>query len=97
MKGNKMYTRYYDGYSSHMPKQVSPPVKAEEAEEKNDEKQITAHVDEEPIETKAFSPVKGLGSFKSDDILLIALLFLIATESADDFLMPLILGALLLG
>ena len=41
---------------------------------------------------------RGLfSSFKSDDGILIALLIILATESPDDIIMPLIIGYLLLG
>lgn len=87
-----MYTRYYDGYTSR-----STPVCDKE----------------EPTETVSVAdtiPDKGHGteiaSFKNsflpfdldtDDIILIAVLFLVASESGDDFILPLILGYLLLG
>lgn len=92
-----MYTRYYDGYSSQMPRPVPAPQEAQDECVKTQEIETDSNASDEVIETKSFSPTKAFGNFKSDDLLLIALIFLIATESADDFLMPLILGALLLG
>ena len=45
----------------------------------------------------AKGPFGGFGNLKADDILLIAVLLLIMSESKDDFIMPLILGYLFLG
>lgn len=45
-----------------------------------------------------FLPGGGfLSSLRSDDIILIALLIILMTENSDDFLMPIVIGALLLG
>ncbi len=92
-----MYTRYYDGYSSQMPRPAPAPQEMQDESVKTQEVQTDSDCADEVTETKSFSPIKAFGNFKSDDLLLIALIFLIATESSDDFLMPLILGALLLG
>lgn len=49
-------------------------------------------------EVASLLPFKGgIGDMKLDDLLLIAVLLLIVSESKDDFIMPLILGYLLLG
>ena len=87
-----MYMRYYDSYPQ-LPVRQKPEIK-EEAEE--------IEVKEEIIETTSDPEVKIaskggiLNSLKTDDIILLALLFILLFES-DDIIMLLIIGYLLLG
>lgn len=85
-----MYTRYYDGY----------PAQIQTESEKDDIKQPAQ---EEAVKCDDTPPVKvssvaqnRFGGLKSEDVLLVALLMITITESKDDFILPLILGALLL-
>lgn len=86
-----MYMRYYDSYPQ-LPVRQKPEIK--EAEE--------IEVKEEIIETTSDPEVKIaskggiLNSLKTDDIILLALLFILLFES-DDIIMLLIIGYLLLG
>ena len=85
-----MYTRYYDSYP------VETEQKAEtETGPKNPPVECSP-VESTPSTQIASVPKKLLGGFDYEDILLIALLFITVTESKDDFILPLILGALLL-
>lgn len=85
-----MYTRYYDGY----------PAKIQHNDEKQEHNEVTVAQtsDEKNIsDTKIASVSPGrFGKLNSEDILLVALLMITITESKDDFILPLILGALLL-
>lgn len=90
MKVNSMYTRYYDSYPTETEPKIETentitPPPAENSSGKN-------------ISVAKIAPVgKNLfGNLSSEDLLLIALLFITVTESGDDFILPLILGALLL-
>ena len=90
-----MYTRYYDTY---------PAPTKEDVKLSNDTPAETAgglaentDVSKDTSSTASVFPFGGLGGFKGDDILLIALLFLVMSESREDNIMPLILGYLLLG
>ena len=94
-----MYTRYYDSYPANVPH-------SSDCEANNEAGKCTREINEESssisanethTEIASILPGGLFGNMKSDDILLIALLFIVASESKDDFIMPLILGALLLG
>lgn len=52
---------------------------------------------QEPVETQSLFNGGLLSSLQADDIILIALLIILAIESPDDIIMPLIIGYLLLG
>ena len=91
-----MYTRYYDSYPANVP-HASDNEANSEADKCINEESSTINSAEAPAEIASVLPSGLFGNMKSDDILLIALLFIVATESRDDFIMPLILGALLLG
>ncbi len=91
-----MYTRYYDQYPAQNKIQKEVPKETALAEVKEEICEEAVKNDE--IKTASVLPGGLLGGgFNTEDILLVALLFLIATEGSDDFIMPLILGALLIG
>ena len=81
-----MYTRYYDTYPS-------------QSENKDTPKEATQEIaqNEPQIKTASILPFGNSGGFKSDDILLVAILLLILNECKDDNIMPIILGYILLG
>ena len=87
-----MYTRYYDSYPTV--------TKNEEPCEKERTKPLPeGEIADKCNDKPALSSCKSSGmlkNLKSDDILLIALLFITASDNDDNFLMPLILGALLI-
>lgn len=107
-----MYMRYYDGYPSdtfdgrNEKTTFESDFSSEEAIS-HEESKISLNDNFEAdsvaenlfsntpaeIQTKRFLP----SSIKSDDIILIALLFILINENSDDYIMPLVLGALLLG
>ena len=89
-----MYTRYYDTYPAPA-KEETNTVNDTHTEKSSGEE--TTPVPSDSFSTASALPFGGLGGFKGDDILLIALLFLVMSESRDDNIMPLILGYLLLG
>lgn len=85
-----MYTRYYDGYTD-----TKSQVK-ELPKEENIACEIAVS-DETPPETDVASFLPKLPfNMDADDLILIAVLFLIASESCDDFILPIILGYLLI-
>ncbi len=90
-----MYTRYYDSYpavTNDVP--PAPPAEAPASVQDIPLEEVT----DEPVAKPASTGLPRLfGGLKTEDILLIALLFITTTDLNDDFLMPLILGALLLG
>ena len=87
-----MYTRYYDGYTRRNDIAVTDNAKEDTHEVQNEIANI-----EEPESAVAAALPFGLPlGLKTDDIILIAVLFLVASESGDDFILPLILGYLLL-
>ena len=87
-----MYTRYYDGYT-----------RRNVPESGNTEANETINTADVPVLQEPKAEIASLkNSFlpfdlSTDDIILIAVLFLVASESGDDFILPLILGYLLLG
>jgi len=87
-----MYTRYYDGYPRETPK-----IETANRHEESTTEIATDTASEGQSEIASVIPKGIFGNMKADDILLIALLFIVSMESSDDFIMPLILGALLLG
>ncbi len=85
-----MYTRYYDGYTD-----TKPQIKEIPSEE-NIPCEI-ADSDENVPKTEVASFLPKLPfNMDADDLILIAVLFLIASESCDDFILPIILGYLLI-
>ncbi len=91
-----MYTRYYDGYTDRncpvktVPKEeVQPPCEETELKVSEEACESSQHV------TSAL-PFSLPFNLQSDDLILLAVLFLIASESNDDFILPLILGYLLI-
>lgn len=87
-----MYTRYYDSYPTVKPQEEAPKAEVSEVLPSADK---TENHDASPTLASCKSS-NIFGSFKTEDILLIALLFITASDKEDNFLMPLILGALLL-
>ncbi len=89
-----MYTRYYDTYPA-APVTTGEEKPSESPEPTTENKE---NMPSEPVANLESARMPRLfGGMKSDDILLIALLLITISDSNDDFLMPLILGALLLG
>ena len=97
-----MYMRYYDGYPS--PENYADrtdgntdicvpdtPDREEAVCEKNETAASPGEI------TTAGAPLSGIfSSLKLDDIMLIVLLFVLLEESADDIIMPIIIGYILL-
>lgn len=86
-----MYTRYYDGYTQRAKESCVSKDAPEEAET----------VEIIPTQEKSESSVASVGSslpfnLKSDDLILIAVLLLVASEGSDDWLLPVILGYLII-
>ena len=87
-----MYTRYYDGYTRRNNIAVTDTAPIETNEEQNE----IASAEEPEVQIASALPFGLPMGLKTDDIILIAVLFLVASESGDDFILPLILGYLLL-
>ena len=87
-----MYTRYYDSYPT-VTKNEEPCEREETKCLPEPDKKDTCN-NKTPMDSCRSSGI--LKNLKSDDILLIALLFITASDNDDNFLMPLILGALLI-
>ncbi len=87
-----MYTRYYDGYTRRNDIAVTDTA----PKETNEEKKEIVSVEEPEMQVASALPFGLPAGLKADDIILIAVLFLVASESGDDFILPLILGYLLL-
>jgi len=89
-----MYTRYYDSYPA------TPPLKISTNEESIAKTEEITEIADTPTTSEPVSTIASTGnlfrSVQADDIILIALLFLLLTES-DDIIMLLIIGVLLLG
>ena len=90
MRVSNLYTRYYDGYTSHhahdaeIPKPQESPCETEAPEKSEIAGEIASCKTKLPF------------NLDTDEIILIAVLFLIASEGSDDFILPLILGYLLI-
>ena len=85
-----MYTRYYDSYPA-----------AIEQKDKNANIGQSDPAEKPPMENTSVAEIastqkKLFGNLDFEDLLLIALLFITVTESKDEFILPLILGAILL-
>jgi len=91
-----MYTRYYDGYTQRNTPNPPKEVKENPPPEENIVEIEPALVSEPQSEVASVLPFKLPGNLKTDDLILLAVLFLIASESNDDFILPLILGYLLI-
>lgn len=105
-----MYMRYYDGYPSDglSPsggEAILPESAYNECEQQNavcnniESPEEPAPAEQDcPAEVSAasFLPHGIFSSMQSDDIILIALLLILLTESKDDFIMPIVIGYLLL-
>ena len=87
-----MYMRYYDSYPA-LP--VNKKAEIKEAAEEIEVTKETIETSSSP-EMKIASKGSILNAFKTDDIILLALLFILLFES-DDIIMLLIIGYLLLG
>ena len=87
-----MYTRYYDSYPTVTPQEEAPKAEVPEVIP-SAENSDTNNANPTLASCKSSNI---FGGFKTEDILLIALLFITASDKEDNFLMPLILGALLL-
>ena len=92
-----MYTRYYDSYPSNIHKSICKP-EVTKKEEKHPSVQGTISDIQPKVCNDAANIINtNKTGLKLDDLLLTALLFITATTDDEDFLMPLILGALLIG
>ncbi len=102
-----MYQRYYDGYPTEAYATVGQnEFDVDSTTENSPQTTDTATGAElsvssphnKDIQIETASPTKGglFSSIKSDDILLIALLIILAAEAPDDTVMPLIIGYILL-
>lgn len=85
-----MYTRYYDSY----PATIEP-------KNENENTKQSLSTEKPPTENTSVAEIastqkKLFGNLDFEDLLLIALLFITVTESKDEFILPLILGAILL-
>ncbi len=91
-----MYTRYYDGYTDRncavktAPKEEQQVLPEAEEIKVSEESAVTSQ-----HETSSL-PFSLPFNLQSDELILLAVLFLIASESNDDFILPLILGYLLI-
>lgn len=95
-----MYMRYYDSYPAPSPRRIET---AEETEQIKPQEVLEEIKEAETVIQSAsageiaVTGKKGfLHSFEADDIILIALIFILLSES-DDIIMLLIIGYLLLG
>ncbi len=90
MRVNDLYTRYYDGYTDIKPQARELPIEEEAPCE-------IANADENAPKSEVASFLPKLPfNMDADDLILIAVLFLIASESNDDFILPIILGYLII-
>lgn len=96
MKGNNMYTRYYDTYPSSNGNTSQNENHDIPKNEDNQSIAPCAEENEPKSQIASLLPFGNLGGFKTDDILLIAVLLLILTDCKDDNIMPIILGYILL-
>ena len=98
-----MYTRYYDGYArqpdraykeqSALPSESEPKAAPTTLESENEDISSSG----EGISV-ASSPLRLPFGIDAEDLILIAVLLLVVAEASDDdFILPLILGYLLLG
>ena len=90
MRVNDLYTRYYDGYTSRPNQTIEPQPPKEEICETN------ASEENEAVSEVASRKPKLPFNMETDDLILIAVLLLIASEGSDDFILPVILGYLLI-
>ncbi len=86
-----MYTRYYDNYEQRAKK----PQPETDTHEKEPE-EITQEAPASGEIAVAGSPLGILSGLKTDDIILIGLLILVLSDGCDDYLLPVILGFLLI-
>ena len=90
MRVNNLYTRYYDGYANcrihnaDTPKPQESPCETAVSEE-----------NEIACEVASCKPKLPFG-LDTDEIILIAVLLIVASEGSDDIILPLILGYLLI-
>lgn len=89
-----MYTRYYDSYPAISPVGITNEKESLPETIESAETQVASE------DTQTISKISSNGgilhSIQADDIILIALIFLLLTES-DDIIMLLIIGYLLIG
>lgn len=91
-----MYTRYYDGYAQRNVQNTAPEI-VEAPPEEETAIEIEPTEEKEPqAEVASALPFRLPGNLNKDDLILLAVLFLIVSESGDDFILPLILGYLLI-
>ena len=90
MRVNDLYTRYYDGYTNCR----TPDTESTKTQETPCEVESPQKI-EPAIETASCKP-KLPFNLDTDEIILIAVLLIIASEGSDDFILPLILGYLLI-
>ena len=90
MRVSNLYTRYYDGYTSCRTSDT----------ETNKPQEIpceeTACEKSEPAGEIASCKTKLPFNLDTDEIILIAVLLIVASEGSDDIILPLILGYLLI-
>lgn len=91
-----MYTRYYDGYTTRNAQPVQTAQAAPEPEVIQEEAPVSNEEAKTADTAVAALPINLPFNMKTDDLILIAVLFLIASESSDEFILPLILGYLLI-
>lgn len=87
-----MYTRYYDNYEERARK---PCVDNTHEEVTPEEASVPLSECDNGIAV-ASSPFGILSGLKTDDIVLIGLLLLVLGDGCDDYLLPIILGFLIL-
>ena len=86
-----MYTRFYDNYEERARKtQPEADTHEKEADESTQETPASGEI------AVAGSPLGILSGLKTDDIILIGLLILVLSDGCDDYLLPIILGFLLI-
>lgn len=88
-----MYTRYYDNYEERARKNT---VESEMAETQQTEVSPDNEIQSGDEIAVAGSPFGILSGIKTDDIILIGLLILVLSDGCDDYLLPIILGFLLI-
>ena len=101
-----MYTRYYDGYTQrNMQRNTNEAPEAPKPEsiiqeeicqnpESSEIHTAEAAPEQNAAEVASVLPFKLPGNMKNDDLILLAVLFLILSDSNDDIILPLILGFL---
>ena len=90
MRVSNLYTRYYDGYANCRVHDT------EDAKTRENPCEIEAPPNSEPAGEIASSKPRLPFNLDIDEIILIAVLLIVASEGSDDIILPLILGYLLI-